>query len=61
MADTIAYLKDVLDKVDTLNTKEEVNRQLDDVEFLYDAVDPTLQELVDQVVTRLRQRLKTLP
>jgi hypothetical protein len=60
MNDTINYLDDILQKIDTLNTREAVHRQLDKVEFLYDAVDPEMQELVVQVITRLNERLQSL-
>lgn len=60
MNDTINYLKDILQKIDTLDTREAVHKQLDDVEFLYDAVSPEMQELVGQVITRLNERLQSL-
>jgi hypothetical protein len=60
MNDTINYLDDIMQKIDTLNTREAVHRQLDKVEFLYDAVDPEMQELVVQVITRLNERLQSL-
>lgn len=61
MTNTINYLNDILQKIDTLDTREAVHRQLDRVEFLYDAVGPEMQELVDQVIIRLNERLQTLP
>ncbi len=60
MTDTINYLHDILQKIDTLDTAEAVHRELDNVEFLYEAVAPEMQELVDQVITRLNQRLRSL-
>jgi hypothetical protein len=60
MTNTINYLNDILQNIDTLDTRDAVHRQLDQVEFLYDAVDPEMQELVDQVITRLNERLQTL-
>ncbi len=60
MTNTINYLNDILQKIDTLDTREAVHKQLDKVEFLYDAVDPEMQELVDQVITRLNDRLQSL-
>lgn len=60
MTNTINYLNEILQGIDTLDTREAVHRQLDQVEFLYDAVDPEMQELVDQVITRLTERLQSL-
>ncbi len=60
MTDTINYLNDILQGIDTLDTREAVHKQLDNVEFLYEAVDPEMQELVEQVITRLTERLQSL-
>ena len=60
MDDTMVYLNDVLDKIGALDTKEAVHKHLDELEFLYDAVDPMTQELIDQVIFRLNEHLQTL-
>ncbi len=60
MTSTINYLNEILQNIDALDTREAVNRQLDKAEFLYDAVDPEMQELVDQVISRLKERLQSL-
>lgn len=38
----------------------ELDRLLDDIEYLYEALDPELQGLAEQVMERLRERIAKL-
>jgi hypothetical protein len=38
----------------------ELDRLLDDIEYLYEALDPELQGLAEQVMDRLRERIAEL-
>ncbi len=60
VSETIEYLHSLLREVENLEDAAAVHQRLDDLEFLYDAVDPPLQELVEQVIERLNERLKVL-
>lgn len=55
--ETLKYLSDVARRCETSTDPEELNRLLDEVEFMYDSVETGLQELVDEVIAMLRQRI----
>lgn len=55
------YLIKVMERLPAINDREEINKILDEVEFLYDALDPSLQELAEQVMEKLRQQLREVP
>lgn len=43
-----------------LNTYDEVNAALDEVEYLFEVIPPELQDPVETVIAQLRERLKQL-
>lgn len=43
-----------------LNTFDEVNAALDEVEYLFEVIPPELQDPVETLITQLRDRLKQL-
>ena len=55
------YLQQAAAQMHTLDTRDAVNRVLDELEFLYEALDPELQDLATELIGQLHERLKTLP
>ncbi len=51
------YLQEVSRHLDQMHDSEALNRTLDEVEYLYDALDPEFQDLADDLIQRLHQRL----
>ncbi len=60
MIDPMHVLHQAAASVDELETAEEVNRVMDDVEFVFEYLEPDLQGLADDVMARLSQRLHRL-
>jgi len=54
------YLEQVSELFDSLNTREEINQVLDELEFLFDLIDPEFQDQVSDLVSRLTKRLQEL-
>jgi hypothetical protein len=54
------YLEQVSELFDTLNTREEINQVLDELEFLFDLIDPEFQDQVSDLIGRLTKRLQEL-
>ena len=54
------YLEQVSELFDTLNTREEINQVLDELEFLFDLIDPEFQDQVSHLISRLTKRLQEL-
>lgn len=59
--DPYAYLQQVASNLDNLATRDAVDRVLDEVEYLYEVMDPELHYLADDVISRLRERLRGIP
>jgi hypothetical protein len=45
---------------DTLNTPEEINRVLDELEYLFDLIEPDFQDQVSDLIARLTKRLQEI-
>jgi len=58
--DPLGYLRQVSVVLDQLQDRASVERVLDEVEYLYEVMDPELQYLADEVMQKLRARLETL-
>ena len=58
--DPFGYMQQVASRLDNLNTRTEVETVLDEIEYLYEVMDPELQPLADDVIARLRNRLKAM-
>lgn len=58
--DHIKHLSDIARRIADIDDSVEIHKLLDEVEFLYDAIDPAYQDLVDEVIDRLRARLAAL-
>lgn len=54
------YLELVSELFDTLNSSEEINQVIDELEYLYDLIDPEFQDQVSDLINRLMQRLQKL-
>jgi len=54
------YLEHVSELFDTLNTCEEINQVIDELEFLFDLIDPEFQDQVSDLISRLTKRLQEL-
>ena len=54
------YLEQVSELFDSLNTAEEINQVLDELEYLFDLIEPEFQDQVSDLITRLTQRLQEL-
>jgi len=54
------YLEQVSELFDTLNTREEINQVIDELEFLFDLIDPEFQDQVSDLIGRLTKRLQEL-
>lgn len=55
------YLQQAAAQMNTLDTREAVNRVLDELEFLYEALDPEMQDIAAELISQLHERLKSLP
>lgn len=54
------YLEQVSELFDSLNTREEINQVIDELEFLFDLIDPEFQDQVSDLISRLTKRLQEL-
>ena len=54
------YLEQVSELFDTLNTPEEINRVLDELEYLFDLIEPDFQDQISDLIARLSKRLQEL-
>ncbi len=54
------YLEQVSELFDTLQTREEINQVIDELEFLFDLIDPEFQDQVSDLISRLIKRLQEL-
>lgn len=56
-----AYLQQVAGRLPTLSDRSEIETLLDEVEYLYDTLEPELQEPAVQLIEQLRLRLESAP
>ncbi|MEO5343628.1 MAG: transposase domain-containing protein [Gammaproteobacteria bacterium SHHR-1] len=54
--DPYGYLQQVSGQLERLD-QDQLNRVLDELEYLYEVIPPELQELADGLMQRVRQRL----
>jgi hypothetical protein len=59
--DPYAYLQQVAGVLDRLDDRGRINTILDELEYLYEVIDPELQPLADDLIERLRIRLGQVP
>lgn len=58
--DPYAFLQAAAGRLDRLTDTESLDRLLDELEYLYEVMDPELQTLADGVMERIRARLAAL-
>ena len=54
------FLIDIAKRLDALDDRREIVEALDQLEFLYEALDSEQQDLATQLMGRLQQRLNSL-
>ena len=54
------YLEQVSELFDTLTTREQINQVIDELEFLFDLIDPEFQDQVSDLISRLTKRLQEI-
>lgn len=59
--DPYAYLQQVAASLESLSTRREIETVLDELEYLYEVIDPELMYLADDLIERLRKRLRGMP
>lgn len=59
--DPYAYMQQVAGILDRLDDRARINTILDELEYLYEVLDPELQPLADDLIERLRRRLDQVP
>jgi hypothetical protein len=59
--DPYAYMQQVAGVLDRLDDRAQINTILDELEYLYEVIDPELQPLADDLMERLRARLGQAP
>ena len=58
--ETYRYLERVAIEFDTLNEREIIKNTLDELEFIYELLDPEHQELASDMIERLNRHSKSL-
>lgn len=54
----VAYLQRVAGQLDKLTERDQIEPVLDELEYLYEILDPELQPPADQLIDTLRERLE---
>ncbi len=54
------YLQQASVALDTLDSSEEINKVIDELEFIFELLDPEHQNLAEDLMSRFNARLKTL-
>ena len=54
------YLQQVAGRLTQLTNRSEIETLLDEVEYLYEVLDPELQEPAEQLLAQLRVRLEAV-
>jgi hypothetical protein len=52
------YMQQVAERLTQLTDRGEIETLLDEVEYLYEVLDPELQEPAEQLIAQLRTRLE---
>jgi hypothetical protein len=54
------YMQQIAGVIDTLDDAQRIHEILDEIEFLYEVIDPEHQHLADDLIARLNARLKDM-
>ena len=57
----LAYMQQVAARMNQLADRREIETVLDEVEYLFDALDPELQDPAAQLIEQLRAKLEHSP
>lgn len=55
--DPYAYMQEVAVRLESLQDQQEMEAALDEMEYLYEVLDPEFQDQADAIIGRLRARL----
>ena len=55
--DPYAYMNQVAAKLDSLTRRDQVEKALDDVEYLFEVIPPEMQDQAETLIDALRRRL----
>ena len=55
--DPYAYMNQVAAKLDSLTRRDQVEKALDDVEYLFEVIPPEMQDQAETLIDLLRRRL----
>jgi hypothetical protein len=55
--DPYAYMNQVAAKLDSLTRRDQVEKALDDVEYLFEVIPPEMQDQAEALIDALRKRL----
>lgn len=58
--DIQAYMSRLAGRLDVMTQRGEIETALDELEYLYEVMDPELQHLAEDLMARLRRKLTTL-
>ncbi|KPJ96515.1 MAG: hypothetical protein AMJ53_00570 [Gammaproteobacteria bacterium SG8_11] len=58
--DPFRYLQQVSENYELINTREEINAVLDELEFVFELVEPQFQDLATDLIAKLTTKLKQL-
>ena len=56
--DPYGYMQRLAGRLDSLDDWQEIERALDDLEYLFEVMDPELQGYADDLIEQLRTKLK---
>ncbi|WP_455209716.1 hypothetical protein [Kaarinaea lacus] len=56
--DPFKYLQQVSENIDLINTRDEINSVLDELEFVFELLEPEFQELASELIAKLTAKLK---
>jgi hypothetical protein len=59
--DPYGYMQQVAGNLERLNTRQELETVLDEVEYLFEVLDPELQDFGYQLIERIQTKLSKLP
>jgi hypothetical protein len=58
--DPYQYLQQVSENFDVITTHEEINTVLDELEFVFELLEPEFQDLASDLLAKLNAKLKQL-
>ena len=53
------FLVDIAKRLGSLNDRQEIAEAIDELEFLYEALDPDQQDLASELMSKLQSRLRS--